>query len=465
MKTVFCSAEVAPFSHAGGLGDVLGSLPRAVSELGVDCMIITPRYGLIDPEAHRLEPTGLAFDIQFHGKDYPVTIWKGTLPRSNVPVYFVDNYDLFGARKQVYPYGQPAWELEGFLVFSQSVFELLRRLHYRPDILHVHDWHTGSVAVTLADIRPYDQYFSRTQSVLTIHNISYQGVYGETNWLKEGILKADAITTVSPTYAQEIQTPEFGAGLDGVIRASCQKVSGILNGIDTELYNPQVDAFITTHYDIKTFVQGKAACKEALQMELGLPVEPETPLVGFVGRLADQKGLDLLLPVMKQLEASGTQVQFVVLGTGDPKMEDALKKLNGTARNVRSYIGFNTALAMKIYAGADLFAMPSAFEPCGLGQLIALRYGAVPLVRGVGGLSDTVSDVREDAETGNGFVFHAYSADKLQETLLDALQIYRDKPVWQDLIRRGLAVDHSWRPSAEAYQKLYARLNSPAAVN
>jgi starch synthase len=465
MKVVFCSAEVAPFSQAGGLGDVVGSLPRALAELGVDCAILSPLYGLINTAEKMLEKTDIAFDVQFHGKTYPIVIWKGTLPRSDVPVYFVDNYELFGSRKQVYPYGQPEWELEGFLVFSQATFELLRRVHYRPDILHVHDWHTGSVATTLSDIRPYDQYFSRTQSVLTIHNIHYQGIYGATNWLQEGIIKSDAITTVSPTYAREILTPEFGANLDNVMREYRQKVSGILNGIDTALYNPETDAFITAHYNSETFPEGKKACKADLQNELGLPVDPNVPLIGFVGRLAEQKGLDILLPAMKELEAQGVDIQWAVVGTGDPIMEAALKSLNTTSSHIRSYIGFNTAIAQKVYAGSDLFIMPSAFEPCGLGQMIALRYGSVPVVRGVGGLVDTVFDVRQNPQTGNGFRFDEYSSEHLKHTVSTAAEMYRKKQPWQDLIRRGMAEDHSWQASAEAYMNLYTRLVSPTAVS
>lgn len=465
MKIVFCSAEVAPFSQAGGLGDVIGSLPRAISEQDMQCIIITPLYGLVDTAAHQVEKTDITFDVHFHGKIYPIAVWKGLLPRSEVPVYFVDNYELFGARKQVYPYGQPEWELEGFLVFSQASFELLRRLNYRPDVLHVHDWHTGSIATTLADIRPYDQYFSRTHSVLTIHNLHYQGQFGDTNWLKEGILKADAITTVSPTYAQEIQTPEFGAGMDAVIREVSGKVSGILNGIDTQLYNPETDAFITAHYNVSNFAEGKKQCKEALQVEMGLPVDPDVPLFGFIGRLADQKGLDLILPVMKELDENGHNFQWVLLGTGDPKMEEALKALNAKSKNIRSYIGFNTAMAQKIYAASDMFVMPSAFEPCGLGQLISLRYGSVPIVRGVGGLVDTITDVRHQPHRGNGFKFAEYSAAKLKENVLAAVDAFHNKASWTELVTRGMEEDHSWKPSAEAYKALYSRLAHPASVS
>lgn len=464
MKIVFCSAEVAPFSQAGGLGDVLGSLPRAIAEEGLECTILTPLYGMVDTEERMIEKTDIAFEIQLHGKHYPIHIWKGTLPRTDVPVYFVDNYALFGARQQVYPYGQADWELEGFLVFSQAVFELLRRLHYRPDILHVHDWHTASVATTLADIRPFDQYFSRTQSVLTIHNLNYQGVFGDINWLKEGILKADAITTVSPTYAQEIQTPQFGAGLDDVMRNATHKVSGILNGLDTTLYNPETDVFIPQRYTPESFVDGKRVCKEALQQELGLPRNPTIPLLGFVGRLTEQKGLDILLPVIQALEAEGQPIQWAILGSGDPHTETALKALNNSSANVRSYIGFNTAMAQKIYAASDLFVMPSAFEPCGLGQMISLRYGSIPVVRGVGGLVDTIVDVRHDAERGNGFQFQEYTSEALKQTILAAMALYHQKSAWHTLIQKGMTEDHSWKPSAEAYARLYTRLGSPTTA-
>jgi starch synthase len=465
MKIVFCSAEVVPFSQAGGLGDVMGSLPRAIAELNHDSIILTPMYGFINPEAYGLEKSDIAYQIHFNGKTYPISIWKGELPRSGVPVYFIDNYELFGARKEVYPYGQPEWELEGFLVFSQATFELLRRLHFRPDVLHVNDWHTASMATTLASIRPYDQYFSRTHSVLTIHNLHYQGMYGDTNWLREGIYRADSVTTVSPTYAQEIQMAEFGAGLDDVMRDCKHKLAGILNGIDTDLFNPETDSFLTKNYNTSSFEAGKSACKADLQKELGLPAEPNVPLIGFVGRLVDQKGLDILIPAMEALEKTGTPVQFALLGTGDPEMETALKTLNSKSKRIRSYVGFNTAMAMKIYAGTDMFVMPSAYEPCGLGQMIALRYGSVPIVRAVGGLADTIRDVRSNTTNGNGFLFSEYDTKQLRETVSASIELYQKDHTWQELIRRGMAEDHSWRPSALAYEQLYSHLGSPAATS
>lgn len=461
MKVVFCSAEVAPFSQAGGLGDVIGSLPKALDVLNdLDAAVITPMYGMIDPAEKQLTETGIAFDLSHHGRSHTLKVWKGQLPKSDVPVYLLENYDLYGYRKQVYPYGEQERELEGFLVFSYAVFEVLRHLDLKPDILHVHDWHTAAVATTLRDLRAAnDPFFGRARSVLTIHNLNYQGVFGDHNWLKEGIMAADAVTTVSPNYAREIQTPEFGAGLDGVMRGETGKVSGILNGIDTGFYNPATDAFITRHYDADSFVSGKAQCKEALQVELGLPRDPGMPLIGFVGRLAEQKGLDLLVPVMEALQ--GEPIQWALLGSGDPQTEEQLKSLNGRTDRVRSYIGFNTAMAQKIYAASDMFVMPSRFEPCGLGQLISLRYGSVPVVRGVGGLVDTVFDVRENPEEGNGFVFQEYSVEALKRTLLDAVSLYRQADCWQALVRRGMREDHSWGPSGVAYQKLYEKVLQP----
>ncbi|MCE3236965.1 MAG: starch synthase [Vampirovibrio sp.] len=215
---------------------------------------------------------------------------------------------------------------------------------------------------------------------------------------------------------------------------------------------------------METYSEGKRACKEAIQQEMGLPVDPEAPLFGFVGRLADQKGLDILIPAMKAIESEGKNIQWVLLGTGDPKMEEALKALNASTKNIRTYIGFNTAMAQKIYAATDMFAMPSAFEPCGLGQMIALRYGSVPVVRGVGGLVDTITDIRLQPHRGNGFKFNEYSAEKMKETALAAVDLFHNKPMWQELVRRGMSEDHSWHASAEAYQKLYTRLSSPAAA-
>lgn len=464
MRIVFCSAEVAPFSQAGGLGEVIGSLPRALADQGVNCSILTPLYGLIDTEAYGLEETGIAFDVNFYGNCYPIQIWKGSLPRSNVSVYFVANHDLFGCRQEIYPYGKPEWELEGFLIFSQAVFELLRRLNYRPDILHIHDWHTASVSTTLSDIRAFDQYFSRTYSVLTIHNLHYQGVYGDINWLKEGIMRTDAITTVSPTYAQEIQMPEFGSGMDDVIRHCQQKVSGILNGIDTSFYNPETDPNIACHYNAGSAMSGKTKCKEVLQKELGLPVNPDAPLLSFVGRLVDQKGLDILLPAIEMLVTEGSQAQWVILGNGDPHTEAAVKLLSDKFDTVKSMIDFSVPMAQKLYAASDMFLMPSAFEPCGLGQMIALRYGAVPIVRGVGGLVDTIVDVRLQPHRGNGFKFNEYTETTMREVLTEALNLFQNKRVWKSLVERGMKEDHSWDASSRVYLRLYEGLLKKSAT-
>ena len=465
MKVAFCAAEVAPFSQAGGLGDVAGSLPAAISRFKsdnpVEIIILTPLYGLIDRQKYGLVQTELSFNIQLAGKGYPIGIWQSQLPNSSVPVYFMENQELFGDREQVYPYGRPEWELEGFLVFNQAVFELLRRLNFRPDILHVHDWHTGSIAATLSDIRPFDQYFSRTYSVLTIHNLSYQGIFGETNCLREGILKSNAVTTVSPTYAQEILTPRFGAGLDEVLRGCERKVSGILNGIDTAHYNPATDSSIPRHYDVNTVFEGKKACKAALQKTMNLPIDPSIPLVGFVGRLVDQKGLDILLPAMRKLDEQGIAFQWAFLGSGDPLLEAAVSEWVARSESTGLKIGFDSELAHQIYAGSDIFAMPSAFEPCGLGQMISMRYGSVPAVHAVGGLADTIFDVRKHHPLGNGFRFEEYTAEALVELFIAAKKLFENKEEWQALVQRCMRENHSWDNRAAAYIEFYEQTMKP----
>jgi len=441
----------------------MGSLPRAMAELGHHGIILTPKYGFIDTDKYGITKTDIEYNLHFYGRDYYITIWEAVLPRSEVKVYFVDHEGLFGARKEVYPFGQPEWELEGFLVFSQATFELMHRISFRPDILHVNDWHTASMATTLASIRPYDQFFSRTFSVLTIHNLHYQGLYGDTNWLREGIEKADRVTTVSPTYAKEIQMPEFGAGLDDIMRDCHHKLVGILNGIDTDLFDPETDVYLPLKYSLDRVTSGKAACKAELQKELGLPLEPDVPLMGFVGRLVDQKGLDILLPVIEAWDQDACPLQFALIGTGDPYIERRLQHLSDTNPRIGSFIGFNTPLAMKIYAGCDMFVMPSGYEPCGLGQLIALRYGTAPIVRAVGGLADTIADIRLHPDSGNGFSFNEYDSHRLLEVMADAVRLFADKSKWYTLIERGMQEDHSWHQSALAYEHLYSSIFHPVS--
>ncbi len=454
LNVVFCAAEMVPYAKVGGLGDVMGSLPPALAKQGVNVTVMMPRYGCI--ETDELTDTGIHFDIQHHGQTYPMIVWKGTLPGSLVPVYFLDNPELYSNRKEVYPPGRFDLEINGFLAFSKAVFELFKQLKLYPDILHLHDWHMAPTVVELVKQRQQNPEFAQTRSILTIHNLAYQGVYEGTNWLREGLLNADFLTTVSPTYAQEIQTPEFGEGLHDVMIQRRDRLMGILNGIDTELFNPATDAFIPTQYDSNTVKTGKARCKADLQKEFGLPEKADVPVFGMVSRLVEQKGLDILIPVMETL--AEWPIQWVILGTGEPKYEEALKRFNEQYPNMRSYIGFNLAMAQRIYAGSDVFLMPSRFEPCGLGQLIAMRYGTAPLARAVGGLNDTVLDVRKRPNEGTGFLFSEYTEQALADTVQSTLAYYQNPQHWATLVAQGMAQNFGWERSAREYQSLYQRI-------
>jgi starch synthase len=458
-RIVFCASEAAPFAKVGGLGDVVGSLPKALAGLGLKPLIVLPRYGFISPEEAHLTRLPHQITVNLMGKPVTLGVWQGKLPGTahdqEVPVYFLEN-DIFTNRETVYP-PNPIQEVEGFLLLSKAVFPLLKALDLPPDILHLHDWHTAPACIDLLEERKRDPFFARTRSVLTLHNMMYQGTHHPSgiNWLGEGLRSADFVTAVSPTYAKEIQTPELGEGLEGATRqlAAEQRLVGILNGIDTELFDPMRDTFIPEHYDIQTARAGKSLCKRIIQQELGLPLQPEVPLFGMVTRLTEQKGFDLLLPIMEWL--ANRQAQWVILGTGDPGYESLLRECNARFKNIRSYIGFNLALAQKIYAGSDVFVMPSRFEPCGLGQLIAFRYGAVPLVRATGGLADTVIDIRSHYQLGNGFTFGPYQSSALLEAVDTAISYYQDTESWNHLIHNGMSEDYSWERSAKAYKEVY----------
>ena len=462
MKILFCAAEVVPFAKVGGLSDVVGSLPNALTALGLEPTVVMPRYAGIDIEKYKLAETGIAFDASTPFGTYGITVLKGTLPNSTVPVYFLDCPLLYGSSADVYPKGDYPRELEYFRVFTQAIPELMHALNYYPDILHLHDWHTAKLAIYLKTLRQHDDRFKNMRSVVTIHNLAYQGWDDGASWLELGLEAADYITTVSPNYAREIQTPEFGEGLDRFLEYRRERLRGILNGIDTTLFNPKTDKFIPQQYCDKDFAKGKAACKQHLQTRFGLDVNPDTPLLGFVSRLVDQKGLDILMPALRELQHDN--IQYVILGTGDPRYEEELRQLNAQTSNIKTFIGFDLALAQQIYAGSDMFLMPSRFEPCGLGQLIALRYGSVPVVRSVGGLTDTVFDVRQDADTGNGFVFYDYNAHDLAALIRDAVGVYGDQKRWAGIVRRGMQAPLGWDTSAKAYRARYEQVSAMLAV-
>lgn len=457
LKIVFCAAEAMPFAKVGGLGDVVGSLPKALADLGHDVCVVLPRYGMIDRDEYMMTDTGIRFPVVLHGSAYPVSILEGTLPNSTVPVYFVEQHTLFGQYPTVYLSGQPELENLRYTAFCLAAFEWMKAVGDPVDILHIHDWHTAKMAGLLKRRFSELDCLKKTGCVLTLHNLAYQGIWNGINPLADGMEQCDAIVAVSPTYAQEIQTPPGGAGLEGVIAENRHKLSGILNGIDTALFNPETDRFIPQTYSLDTVEVGKAATKSALQHEMGLPVDSSVPVFGWVSRLVEQKGMSLFLSVAESL--SHLPAQFVLVGSGDVGYEVAMRQMNNLFANVRCRVGFNLGLGQLVYAGADSFLMPSLFEPCGLGQLIALRYGTVPLGRKTGGLADTIAPYNPQTGAGTGFLFEDYHPDAFLAAIGEAIALYQTQPqVWHTLVTRGMSADYSWAHSANAYTALYQKV-------
>jgi len=433
-----------------------------------------PRYQPIDPGQFGLGPVIHDLDVPLDDRDERVDILEGSIG-GLVPIYFVDDERLFGSREHIYGYEDDG---ERFVLFCRAALEMCRRLDWRPDVLHCNDWHTGLVPNWLKTIYRKDEFFRYTASVYTVHNVAYQGVFGyrilevagiaaqgfvypqisdlsdHVDFLGRGILFADLVSTVSERYAQEILTPEYGEKLDPLLRERRDRLVGILNGIDVDALDPATDPFLESHYDID-HLQGKLAQKALLQREANLSVEPGVPLLGIIARLTAQKGFDILSYQMEACMRRG--VQLIVLGTGDPEYQRTFSDFAGRFPNVSVFLTFNTPLAQKVYAGCDMFLMPSRFEPCGLGQMIAMRYGTVPIVRFTGGLADTVQDYEPSTGAGTGFVFHDYDCWELFAAIVRAQEAYRNPVVWAGLMKRGMAQDFSWRRSAIRYVETYRR--------
>lgn len=467
MNVLYLTAEAAPYAKAGGLGDVAGALPAALRRLGHDVRIVMPRYGAIDPGIWGLEPVGEPFRFPAGHETITARFLQGQ--NDGAPVYFVEIPWLFGDRSAMYDYGD---DPRRFLLFSAAALAGVERLGWKPDIVHANDWHTAIAIAMLRGGRAGPLYVD-TAGVLTIHNLAYQG-WAERHtlegaaaffphWVHEhwvntmalGIGSADLITTVSPTYAREILTPQYGEGLDGLLRSRADRLFGVLNGIDTERFNPATDPAIRANYTADD-PAGKAACKQALQEEAGFPIDPAIPLLGMVGRLVDQKGTDIFAAAAERLLVE-EPVQVAVLGTGRADYHALLERLEQDyGGRLRAWLTFDPALAQRLYAGADMFLMPSRFEPCGLSQMIAMRYGTVPLVRATGGLADTVQEgPPEDPRTG--FVFWEYHAEALLKCVHRALAAYTRPDEWHAIIRNGMRVDNSWIHAGEAYVDLYQR--------
>lgn len=483
MKILFAAAEAVPFAKTGGLGDVIGSLPKELRKQGLDVRVVLPKYQEI-PDAFKER-------MVFRGEFSVPVGWRQQycgvfeLEHEGVPFYFIDN-EYYFKRRGFYGYHDDA---ERFAFFSRAVLEVLPEVDFIPDVVHCHDWHTGMIPAFLdAHYRQVPGY-ETLRTVFTIHNLRYQGIfpkeivpdilgldwkyfndgsiefYDDVNFMKAGIAYADLVSTVSRTYAQEIQDPFFGEKLDGLLRARQDSLVGIVNGIDYDIYNPASDPHIAKPYNADD-LSGKAQCKLSLQQRLGLPQRADVPIVAIVSRLVGPKGMDLvefgINQLTKRANAEGRErydMQIVVLGTGEARYENFFKYLAWQyPGKVSANIMFDDVLAHQAYAGADIFVMPSLYEPCGIGQLIAMRYGCLPLVRETGGLHDTVVPYNKYTGEGTGFTFSNYNAHEMIDALDRALDAYHDKDMWHKLQQNAMQMDYSWRESARQYQEMYERL-------
>ena len=473
MKVAFLSAECAPFIKAGGLGDVVGSLPPALAKLKIKPVIFLPLNKNVSAKKWKLKQAG-KFSVKYSGKEENVIIYKTNLPNSRVLVYFLSNKRYFD-QEEVYSGG-----LKKFLFYSLVTLEAMKVLSakggpasgWKPDIIHCHDHQVGMTINVLNSTYKNDKFFKNVKTIFTIHNLNYQGKQkptildkvdhdidklasvaddikdGDINFMAQGILSSDLVTTVSPTYAKEILKPELGVGLDNILRKRKKDLRGIINGIDMDIFNSATDKNLKFNYDLKN-LNNKIKNKTWLQKKVGLPVDENKVLVGFVSRLVWQKGIDLITDEMvKKLDC-----QFVILGTGEERYEKHLKKLaKKYPDKFSAQVTFSVEMAQQIYAASDMFLVPSRYEPCGLTQMIAMRYGSVPVVRATGGLLDTVNK-------RNGFVFKKFKSEELQKTLQRAINIYQNKPkIWQKIQINGMQEDFSWDKPAKEYVKLYKSL-------
>ncbi len=478
MKIFLSSSEAVPFAKTGGLADVAGALPRALAQMGHEVYLLLPKYRQVDEKRFRLTKTGIELEIPIsHRKEKGELYLLEMAP--NFQVVFIRN-DAYYDREYLYgpPNGDFEDNAERFIFFSRAVLEAAGSLAVEPDVIHCHDWQTGLVPVYLKTVYNSAPSLARTVSLFTIHNIGYQGLfwhydleitnlgwelftpdalefYGKISFLKAGIVFADAVTTVSRKYMEEIQTPEFGSGLQGVLRSRRGDLWGIGNGVDYEEWDPARDPLICERYDASR-LEGKRVCKADLQREFGLPVAGGVPLIGTLSPFSDQKGFDLISGVMEDCIPLGAQ--FVFLGAGDEKYHQFFSEIRGKyPAQIGVRIGLNSEAAHKVEAGADMLLMPSRCEPWGLDQIYSLKYGTVPIVRATGGLDDTVEDFNPRTGEGNGFKFKEYSPACLLKAVERAVQIFREAETWERLMIRGMSADFSWDKPAREYQEVYEK--------
>jgi len=472
IKVLFVASEVVPFAKTGGLADVAGSLPLELSEMDVDVRVIMPKYRSVKVPGDRTV-------IKKSSRHEAVQDNKVS---EGVTVYLVENDDYFN-RKEYYgdKFGDYADNLTRFAFFSRQVLERCIKENFRPDIIHCNDWHTALIPVYLNTIYKYDPFFARTKTLFTIHNIAYQGLfskedfpktgldwalfhihyfefYGQVNLMKAGIIYADAVSTVSPTYAKEILTKEYGCGLEGVLQAKKDALYGILNGIDYGVWNPATDSVIAKKYSIEN-PDNKYINKESLQKELGLKVDFDIPMLGVISRLADQKGMDLLAKIINDILSM--KVQFVLLGTGDHKYHVLLEKMaKAHQKNTSINLKYDAILAEKIYAASDVFLIPSRYEPCGLSQMIGFKYGTIPVARRTGGLKDTISEYDFRTKEGTGFTFEEYRPEAFLTAIKRAFSVHQNRGAWRELVKRVMGLDFSWKVSAWKYIELYNKIKN-----
>lgn len=474
LKVLIVASESAPFIKSGGLGDVIGSLPQALRKKGVDVRVVIPRHMSIKDETmYGVELIG-EFDVHLQWRTQRAKILR---KNGDVPVYFIEN-DFYFGRGGLYGYGD---DNERFAFFGKAVLDMLAMLDFYPDILHCNDWQTGPVCMYLKEIYGKMIYYSKIKTLFTIHNLQYQGCfdrstmemlgvpyycyengnvefYGRVSYMKMGLIYADHLSTVSETYANEIQNWDFGYGMDGILRSRSNVLSGILNGIDYAANDPATDKRIVCPFDA-AHPEGKPENKRALQQRLGLE-QRDVPMIAMITRLVDQKGLDILTFVLDEMMRR--DIQFVLLGTGEARFEHIFRNMEwGYPGRVSANIFFDEVLAQQIYASADFFLMPSRFEPCGLGQMFSLRYGTVPIVRKTGGLADTITHYNSETKEGNGFLFETYDGGGLLWAIEEALRTYHmGREEWLHVVKNAMNCNYSWESSAEKYISLYEKLKN-----
>lgn len=478
LKILIASSEVYPFAKTGGLADIAGALPKALKQLGHDVRVIMPKHKCVAQCPLGIRPIGLDVDIPVGG-----TRKKGFLYSSHLndgtPVYFVGNESYF-SRDPIYGtrYGDYPDNAERFIFFCRSILEVCKSVGFQPDIIHCNDWQTGLVTVYLKTVYAKDKWFKNTRTIFSVHNLGYQGnfpsselktaglpfslftpkgveFYNHFSFLKSALVFADLLTTVSPTYAKEIQTKAYGFKMDGILRRRSKDLFGILNGVDYQEWNPESDPDIEKNYNPEN-ITGKLACKRKLADLFSLKVEDDTPILSMVTRLSSQKGIDLVIEILDDLLAEGAA--FVLLGSGDSMYEDYFLKLKKQfPEKMGAFIGFDEKMAHQVLAGTDFLLMPSQYEPCGLTQMYSLKYGAVPIVRAVGGLADSIKEFSPKTSRGTGFKFKKFASENLHHTIQKALSVYRKKDQWQKLTLNDMNANLGWDRAAKKYCQLYRR--------